>query len=144
MPFVEVAFAFCSLLIVPFLGFVSTMDERVFRAMLWFWGLWFLVCLVLLFAAGAGVTPIGPGDIVTPEQRTAWLNTPFVRMASGAAVVGIVVGAPFVAITWAMRQPAIARPVRFVLKLVQVVGFAIAGWQFATRYLLPYLAGVRA
>jgi hypothetical protein len=148
--FDRVAVAFAGLL-VPFLGLVGLLNERLYRAALYFWIAMVGVFFAMLFVAGAGVTPERgerpfpsaglqrPMEIVTPQETKAWFDTPWVREDIILGVAGLAFAVPFLVLTWAYRNRNLSRPLKIATHVVETLGFLSALWAFFASLLIPYL-----
>lgn len=134
-----VAMAFASMLVLPFLSVLSLFDNRAFAYALRFWGLWVAIAFVLLAGAGFGVTPMGPGDVVTREQADAWFSRPLVQEMMYFGIVGLMVGTPFLLLTWAYQSRIFSVPLKLLVHIAEIIGLGVAAWKFTTLYLMPYL-----
>ncbi len=87
--FIPPIVGFVSLVAFPLLGLLSALKVRVMPYVATLLALWTILGLGIV---GGGITPIGKGDIVTPQERIAWLENPDVMRVRVVWGVGIAVG----------------------------------------------------
>lgn len=125
--YIKIIVGFGSYIVLPILGFVSYSKIRVSPVMALFCVVW---TLLGVFSIGGGVTPMGPGDIVTPEQRHAWFAHPWVHQILRIWLTGLAIGIPITAVTWVFEHEKLSKPVKLILKLIKFAAFPFGVWKF--------------
>lgn len=132
--FLDVVAGFGSFVVIPFLGALTVFKIRVFPILATFCVVWFILGVFLI---GGGVTPVGPGDIVTPEDRVAWFATPWVRWVSLIWLTGLAISIPLLAISWAHEHRHLSRAVRLISDVISIVTLVAGIWSFVKYVVLP-------
>lgn len=123
----QLVLGFWSYLLIPFLGLVSYSKTRLAPAMIVMCVMWFVVGV---FAVGGGVTPMGPGDIVTREQREFWFAQPWVQQVIVIWLMGLAIGIPLTVATWLFEHQKLSKPVKTIILLFKFATFPFAVWKF--------------
>lgn len=85
-----------SLVLIPALGVLDTFKFNVFRPLMVILIAWFFLGFITI---GGGATPMGLGDIITPEDRAAWFSSETSKNITAVWCFGLVTGIPFLIIS---------------------------------------------
>lgn len=124
---------FVSLVAFPLLGLLSVLRVRVTPYLATLFALWAFSGLAIV---GGGITPIEKGDIVTPEQREAWLASSVVRRVQAVWGVGIAVGGGLLLTTLVFENLSRKRFYKIAWALLKTVTFIIGMATFFRLYIL--------
>jgi hypothetical protein len=130
---------FLSFVLFPFLGILSIFSKKLLQTLTISFFVIVFSSILVLGLAGSGVTPMGPGDVVTSEQRDYWMSRPWVNQFALIGVVGLLLFVPFLIAAWLYQDKNLSRPFKFLINLGQIGALLIATYQFGTTILLPWL-----
>lgn len=126
---------FGSLVIIPFLGILNLFKVRAFPYLATFVALWFILGV---FAVGGGITPMGKGDIVTPEQREAWFALPAVKFLLNLWVSGLAIGIPLLIVTWFYESKAgMSGFLKAIKAIATIFAFCLALFRYIAEVIIP-------
>ena len=127
---------FGSLVIIPFLGILNLFKKfRVFPYLATFVFFWFAFGEIAVLS---GVTPLGPGDIVTPEQRRFWFSQPGVQFLKHLWLAGLILAVPLLVVTWLYERTQHVSTVLKVIKKITTVAAFIGGiFSFIKFVIIP-------
>jgi hypothetical protein len=116
-----------SYVVLPFLGLMSYFKRRIFPYLATFWVLWvFYGCIFI----SSGVMPLGPGDIVTQEQRQSWFQQGFIKQAIRVWLTGLLFGIPLLVSAWAFENRRLSAPIKLLVKAIKLGMFPVGVWKF--------------
>ena len=125
--------AFVSLVAFPLLGLLSVLKVRVTPYLATLFALWTFSGLAIV---GGGITPMGKGDIVTPDERQAWLEHPVVVRVQAVWGVGIAIGAGLLLTTVVFEKLSQKRYYKIAWAILKTVTFITSLTAFVRLYIL--------
>lgn len=134
----QITVGFGSLVIIPFIGLLNLLRRiGVFPILATFLGLWLFVGPLLI---RGGVTPIGPGDVIWPEDRKAWFALPTVNFILHLWLAGFAIGLPLLGITGLYEytdHPS--KLLRLIKNVMTVIGFVGGLVAFIKVVIIPHM-----
>lgn len=122
---------FVSLVAIPLLGILSIFKLRITPFLISLLVVWLLVGL---FVVGGGITPMGRFDIVTREDRKAWLENPIVVQIEYIWGVGIAIGIGLLLTVLVFEKWSSSRYYKIMWALIKIGGFIISFYTFIRLY----------
>ncbi len=128
---IDLVVAFGSLVLIPFLGVLDIFKINIFNILAIILCIWFFFGLILI---AGGVTPVGPGDFIMPEERRAWFASPFVVNTTKVWALGFIIGIPFLILSWLHQKRTFSTLWRSLDAFTKIIVFIGGLRTFVQKY----------
>ena len=129
---------FGSLVLIPFFGVLPLLQKLISKAKVFPYFAGFMIVWLFLgpFIVGAGITPIGPYDIPSSDEKREWLSSPLAGFVTSVWLVGLGLGSFLLLITWLYEYTRISRLRKLILKVISITVLIVGIWKFVTMFII--------
>lgn len=129
---------FGSFVLIPFFSVLPCLQKLMPKAKVfpYFVGLMIVWLFLGPFIIGAGITPIGPYDMPSSDEKREWLSSPFAGFVTSVWLIGLGLGTFLLLSTWLYEYARISRMIKLTLNLISIAMLIIGIWKFVTMFII--------